>query len=390
MAFQKIVTAGSDVYASFDDDEIKLIVPGSGAVTLTEESFVKLLAYFRGYEFLLAKQNLDSTYYGKKKDLGYFVEDAEGNLIIVDIVATKVNKYGDVVFNTLDTDTAAIAKKLSLNANELASVIYAAAKEGIKSEAVEYRGIKFVELLPAETSAQRNTVYLFNGEYYTLNADEDALLKITVVPKNKLPEKATTAVEGVLYSLNRVQEEPSFGITFKPGLYTYTASSNTFTLQDLTLKKVNALPEEGEAGILYQLTADQAVSESETRAKGTRWTYSAETKKYTQDTREIKNVQKLPLVEIAVANTYYLVDKTVTLFANNKFTTIGKVVSVSALPDVTELKVDDTYIYTLTKDDGNRAKGTSWVFDTEEKEFVAYVDPTEDTEETVEGGGSGM
>jgi hypothetical protein len=77
---------------------------------------------------------------------------------------------------------------------------------------------------------------------------------------------------------------------------------------------------------------------------------------------------------LATANTNYLVDGIVTKFASNKFTKVGNVVEVAELPDVSEIKLDATLIYTLTKDDGNRAAGTRWVFDTTEKEFVAYED----------------
>ena len=383
MAFEKITVNKNDLYHNFGESNVKLVIPGNGTVDMTKESFVKLLDYFRSYEFLLAHQSFGDRYYPKvPADLGYFVENEDGDLIIVKIKPDKSGLYGEVTFETLDTDTARVARKLQVS-NPLMTTLVAVAKtKGVESERPIYKGIQFVDALPAETSAKRFTVYLNAGKYYTLNADEDALVELTVEERTVLPSTSTTAKEGVIYNLTSKQTivDPE-EVTFKQGLYSYTASTNTFTLLDLQIKKVNALPDADKASknFLYLMTVDEKDKETGevVHAKGTRWTFDGT--KFTEDKREILTVNKLPYVELAVANTNYLVNGVVTKYAGGKFTKVGDVVKVDELPDVTTVLIDAEYIYTLLRDDGARKKGTRWVFDTKKKEFVAYTE-TEDTD----------
>ena len=393
MSFKKITSFNADIFYDIGEDSIKVVAPGVGAVEFTTDSFVGLLDYLRSYEFIMARQNIGNSYYKKdQKPVTYFAETADGDLILVDIVPNRSGKVGDVVFKTVAAANGREVSTFSMTNPQITALIAMAAIEGIESEAPEYAGIVKVDALPAETSAKRFAVYLNAGKYYTLNAEEDALVEITVVEKPILPSASTSAAENVLYNLSAVQEVPSPRTTFQPGVYTYAASGNTFTLQDLKIEKVGAVPDadKADAKTIYVLTKAQKIDDETTRPKGSAWQLSGET--FAEETRKIQNVTKLPFVELAVADTNYLVDGVVTKFASGKFTKIGKVEAVEELPDVTTIKVDATLIYVLTQNDGERLAGTKWVFDLENKEFVSYVDPTAgpagEAQQIVDGGDS--
>lgn len=388
MAFKRFMlnrNLAEATYYDFGDDSVKIVKPNEGAVVLTKESFTKLLTYFRGFDFMLARKEIGNNYNTRAKlPIGYFVEDEDGNLVVVGIEATKAGQFGDTIFSTIDSSTGKVAKKLSLTNQEMTKLVYLANLAGIKSDAKEYKDIVFVDQLPAETDAKRFTVYAFEGKYYTLNADESALVEITFETKKKLPASETLAKEGILYNLHNNQEikDVTPPITFKPGIYTYTAATNSFTLQDLKIKKVDKLPaaDKADTSLLYYMIADEKNSAGEViHAKGTAWTFDGT--KFTNETRKIMDVQTLPYVELAKDGTKYYVDNTVYAYAaaTKKFTKIGVIVKVDELPNVSTTTVDEEVIYVLNKDDGTRRKSTRWVFDGKNKEFVEYVDPTEET-----------
>lgn len=77
-----------------------------------------------------------------------------------------------------DTDTAAVKYELRLSAPMVRSIIEEAALHGIESTAKSYKGIQFVDSLPDETSAKKNTVYRLSDKFYLLNDAEDALDEI--------------------------------------------------------------------------------------------------------------------------------------------------------------------------------------------------------------------
>ena len=387
MAFKKITSGSKDAYVSFGDT-VQFVLPSVGVVKLTKDSFVKLLKYFKSYDFILGKQELDNTYYPKSsKKLGYFVEDADGSLIIIDLELTKSGKTCNVLFHTLDTNTANVIKETRIPYDVMDRIISEAAAAGITSGVKkEYVGIKFVDALPAETAAQRNTVYFFEKKYYTLNEAEDALDEIQIVQKEQLPATKIAGEENVLYNLLHVDEEPALGLTFKQGVYTFTAVSNTFTLQDMTIQRTSSLPDVAKASAttVYVLTKDEKVSESETRKAGT--AYAVKNGRYVEETRKIRNCNRLPVADLGKANTYYAVAGMVYKFAAGSDSTltvnkIGKIVKIkvgSTLPNVSTIRVDPDYIYTLTKVDGERAIGSRWVFNMDTKAFEAYVNPLDE------------
>lgn len=387
MAFKKITTGNIDAYVDFGS-EIKIIVPGVGSVKLTKDSFVKLLNYFRGYDFLLAKQEVgvNSYYPVGNKDIGYFVEDSSGNLIIVAIDVVQTGKFSNVTFKTLDTKTAKVSSELALNHQMVSRIVAEANVAGIASNAKEYAGVQFVDALPAETSAKRFTVYLKDKKYYTLNAAEDALDTIDVIKKSVLPVAETEAEENVVYTLRRPQDIPDSTQTFKPGSYTYTKAKNTFKLEDINIRTVDKLPkvEKADKSIIYLLSKDMKDEHNAVQFGKGKYYATKDNTSYTEDTRKFKTVEYLPYAELAEDGKFYLVDNTVSKFvaSDKKFTKIGKLVVLKGdkeLPDVKKITLDPNYIYTLIKDDGEHKAYTSYTFDSAAKSFTAYKDPTKET-----------
>ena len=389
MSFKRFnVTKNPNTIVYYDfGTNVKIVFPNEGGVVMTKDSFIKLLTYFKGYDFLLGRKEIGNNYNTKaKENLGYFVEDTEGNLIVIDISPNRAGLFGDVVFKTIDSSTGKVTKKLSLTNPQITKLVHLAELAGIKSDATTYADIVFVDQLPAETSAKRFTIYGFEGKFYTLNAEESELVEITFETKKKLPSSTTTAKEGILYVLknNQTISDIDPAITFKAGVYTYTAASNDFTLEDLKTKKVDRLPkvEKADAVTLYIMTADEKDEEDKIiHAKGTVW--KLDKTEFVEETRKISEVNALPYVELAVDGTNYRVGNEVSKYSatTKSFTKVGTVVMVEELPDVSTIKVDTSLIYVLTKDDGERKKSTRWVFDATKKEFTSYVDPTEDDDE---------
>ncbi len=95
---------------------------------------------------------------------------------------------------------------------------------------------------------------------------------------------------------------------------------------------------------------------------------------------------RLPVADLGKVDTYYAVSGVVYKFtagSDNSLNVnkIGKIVKIkvgSALPNVSTIRVDPDYIYTLTKVDGERSNGSRWVFNMDTKAFEAYVDPLDE------------
>ena len=402
MSFKQILTNNGNkdaVFVNFADDKVKILVPSIGVINLDKDGFIRLINYLRSYKYTLAVQNNKAKYYKEAKNIiGFFIESADNEIITVEFrISGDDNKIiPDVKFKKYDTTTAKVISDISINSYAFARIIDEAKKAGIDTEVEYITRIEFVDKLPAETSAKRNTVYLYQNEYYQLNEDEDELVKIEpseagFLTRPNFPSISSESKENVYYNLTNKQDTSPW--YFEIGVYTYEAKTNTFTLEDLKVYKTDKLPsvEKAKANTLYVLTRNETDDENKvTKEKGTVWIIKDD--KYEQVTKEIITVSKLPIKELAVDKTYYIVNDTMYYFTTDaNFTKIGIVVNcVDSLPDVSKIQLEKNVVYTLTKDDGKRVAGSNWIFDFDEdkKEFVEFVDPTEEeTEETDSGNG---
>jgi hypothetical protein len=400
MGFKRIVTNNGNrdaVFISFDNDTVNIILPSIGVVNFDKDGFIRMLNYMRGYEYTLAVQNSEAKYYKESKELiGFFVEGSNNELITIEFGVTKKKVVPDVRFKKYDTTNGKIISDIALNANTFSRIINEAKLAGIDT-AVEYiEEIKFVDKLPAETSAKRFTVYFFNNKYYILNANEDELIELegNFYERPNFPAITPDAKEGVLYNLLNKQDQPPW--LFEQGIYTYIKNTNTFKLEDLKVYKTDRLPATDKANetLLYVMTRDEKDNDGVViHAKNTMWKYDTTEEKYVHETRELKNVSKLPIKELAVDGVFYIVNGNVQKFDKTVFVKIGELVKCKdSLPDVSKIQLDKNIVYTLTKNDGDRVKGSNWIFNMTTKEFNEYVDPstiTKDKEDTGKEEGSG-
>ena len=387
MSFKRILTNNGNrdpIFINIKETGLDIIVPSIGVVNFDKDGFVRMLNYMRAYDYTLAVQNNEAKYYRENKELiGFFVESSNNELITIEFGVSKKKVVPDVRFKKYDTSNGKILSDISINANTFAKIINEARLAGIDTNVEFIEEIKFVDKLPAETSAKRFTVYKFENKYFILNDDEDELIEIkgNFFERPNFPAIKPDAVEGVLYNLTNKQDQPPY--LFEQGIYTYTLSTNTFSLTDLKIYKIDKLPDIDKAkeNTIYILTRNETNDEGEiTKAKGTAW--KVDTNKFVEETREIKNLSKLPIKELATRDAYYIINGTVHQFKESKFNKIGILINcVDKLPDVSSIKLDKNIVYTLTQPDGERAKGSSWIFNMTTKEFDVYIDPTK-TEST--------
>ena len=400
MSFKRILTNNGNrdaVFVSFDNDKVNIILPSVGVVNFDKDGFIRMLNYMRGYEYTLAVQNSEAKYYKETKELiGFFVEGSNNELITIEFGVTKKKVVPDVRFKKYDTTNGKIISDITLNANTFSRIISEARLAGIDTSVEFIEEIKFVDKLPAETSAKRFTVYFFNNKYYILNANEDELIELegNFYERPNFPAITPDAKEGVLYNLLNKQDQPPW--LFEQGIYTYIKNTNIFKLEDLKVYKTDRLPATDKANenLLYVMTRDEKDTDGIIiHAKNTMWKYDTTEEKYVQETRELKNVSKLPIKELAVDGVFYIVNGNVQKFDKTAFVKIGELVKCKdSLPDVSKIQLDKNIVYTLTKNDGDRVKGSNWIFNMTTKEFNEYVDPstiTEDKEDTGKEEGSG-
>lgn len=387
MSFKRILTNDGNktaIFIKFEENKIDIIIPSIGVINFDNDGFIRMLNYMRGYDYTLAVQNNEAKYYRETKELiGFFVESSNKELITIEFGVTKKKMVPDVRFKKYDVTNGKIISDLSINSNTFAKIINEAKLAGIDTEAEYIEKIEFVDKLPSETSAKRFTVYFFEKKYYILNEDEDELVELegNFYERPNFPAIKPDAEEGVLYNLTNKQDQPPY--LFEQGIYTYTKATNKFSLEDLKIYKTDKLPdiEKAKEATLYVLTRNETNNEGTvTRAKGTAWVLK--NNQFVQETREIKNVSRLPIKELAVDGVYYIVSDNVHLFTKGAFTKIGSLVKcVDSLPDVSKIQLEKNIVYTLTKDDGERVKGTKWIFNMTTKEFDEYIDPSTATEQ---------
>ena len=253
---------------------------------------------------------------------------------------------------------------------------------------MELTNIVEVEKLPAETAARNDVVYQYQKKLYKLNADEDALEELTgtIEEVKILPEFSTSAEEDVLYNLGYGYFDQQAQQKFEQGVYTYAATGNLFTLEDLKVNRVGKLPavKKAKENVIYVLTRDDAEAEAE---EGSAWKLNQEKTEFVEETRKIVNCTKLPYVKLAVKDAYYIINKGVVKKANTAdFTTVGALINVDrkGLPNVGKIQLNGSTVYILKVDqtlaDGTAAKkGDMFIFDVNAKEFIEYdvEDPPE-------------
>lgn len=396
MAYTKIKAKNKYFFIEYSDGSINIVKPNNYAIQITKADFVKLLNFYKSYEYLLSKQKSKDTYYDKaydNDDFGFYTSTEDEPIELFNVVPGNTNnKYTPVTINEVSVDDGSVSTVATFDIDELTAIIDFAATQGITSDAKSYDGIQFVEKLPSTVSAKKDAVYFCDAKYYKLSDDETTWDEISSPELTyKLPVAEPTAQEGVYYNLTRVQEEPLFGLKLEPAIYTYIASDNEFKKEDLSLQKVKRLPKAQYAkeNVIYELTKDEVVDENTTLEKGTRYAVKSEyvgkeeqpeknSDAFDKYTKKLVNVLRVPLDKIAKDQTYYIYDGYVFYFTTaDGFKRIGKLLKAHTLPLISKITINPDMIYTLTKSDGDKIVNSKWVYDNDAKEFKEYKDSME-------------
>ena len=375
---------GKEYYISVDEtDGAKIILPGVGTIALTADDIQKIVDFRAGFDYNDTVIRRSKVRTIQMDTLEYNVLNDETNeLVLVSFLLKTDIDQPDMKFETVKVDNGKIAVSVNLPFTVVDVLLREFAAKGFVSELMPIKDIKYVDKLPNETAADSNLVYVFENEYYKLNKNEDGYDKVTgtFVNVNTLPEFTPQGKENVLYNLTTDFACPVDKETYSKGVYTF--ANKKFTLSDLTISSVKALPEldKADANTIYVLT-----KAADDKAKGSKWVVKNNT--WTEETREIVTGATLPIIPLAVQGTYYIVaGKVMQLATQNSFTKIGTLKTVKALPDTTKVVIKEGVVFVLTEASGTKKVGDKFTFDGTKKEFVEYTDDID----TVEAGGEGL
>lgn len=393
MDFTKIDNRGGQpFYVKASKDDVVIINPGNGAVTLTKEAAEKILNFRRMFDYSrlrIVRQKRGASVQPDTIEFNVLNSGEESSeMVIVRYTLPRNSDSPDVAIVRVDPDTASKKGELQMSYDVFDVVVREMAKSGIKPKYMELTNIVEVEKLPAETAARNDVVYQYQKKLYKLNADEDELEELTgtIEEVKILPEFSTSAEEDVLYNLGYGYFDQQAQQKFEQGVYTYAATGNLFTLEDLKVNRVGKLPavKKAKENVIYVLTRDDAEAEAE---EGSAWKLNQDKTELVEETRKIVNCTKLPYVKLAVKDAYYIINKGVVKKANTAdFTTVGALINVDrkGLPNIGKIQLNGSTVYILKVDqtlaDGTAAKkGDMFIFDVNAKEFIEYdvEDPPE-------------
>ena len=151
----------------------------------------------------------------------------------------------------------------------------------------------------------------------------------TVQTVDRLPS-ITLPSNTVLYNLTQADGSKS------PGMYVYDTTDGVFNASAFTIQEVTSLPDTGNVNVIYKLTQD----------------YQTTTSGDTPST-----------VTYATGNYIY---------NNGAYITAPEIIEVEMLPS-TQL-YDEDVVYELSRDVGNKAAGSLWMFNSTYNDYVAYVE----------------
>ena len=358
----------------------KIILPGIGTIALTADDVQKIVDFRAGFDYrdtVIRRSKVNSIH---MDTLEYNVLNKDTNELVLVSFFLKTNiDQPDMKFETISVTNGKTAVSANLPFTVVDVLLREFASKGFVTKLAPIKDIRYVEKLPNETAADSNTVYVFENEYYKLNAAEDGFDKITgtFVEVNTLPEFTPKAKEGVLYNLTADFECAVDKEKYSKGVYTF--ANKKFTLSDLSISSVKTLPDldKAVANTIYVLT-----KQVDDKAKGSKWV--VKNNAWTEETREIITGATLPIIALAVPGNYYIVaGKVMQLATQNSFKKLGTILNVKALPDTTKITVEPDVVFVLTKAQGKNPVGSKFVFDPTKKEFNEYTEEVTGSGDTV-------
>lgn len=379
-SFKKIKSGSSVYYIKVDKTNGAVIIePGSSSISLSKDTIISMLNFRRSFAYAEAIKRREIT--GNSIipiKLDQYDENTVGDkttLVVTEYSLTQKSDYPEIIFKNIDVSTGSYIQNVFLPGNVADEFFRQVSAAGIKSDVIQISDIQYVKKLPDETVADSTVVYRIGSTLYKLNADQDAFVELSgnFVRVRKLYEFSPVMKENVLYELGQSYKD-EFGNEFDRGVYTYTKTGNVLTKTDLVIYITKKLPEVSAAkeNYVYLLSKDDIAANKQ---RGTMWKLNSKKDDFVEETRKYESVPKLPYSPLAVDNTYYILNDERIFKANSgKYDNLGTIADVKELPDITNIILDDKVVYVLVEKDGNKAKGSKWIFDATDKQFVAFTD----------------
>ena len=388
MDFLRITQSGyKDYYFKVDSNGAKIIVVNEGAVNLTPEAITKMLNFRNSYDYsLIKKRMLVSNNVTNPTDIEYNVENGN-ELLLVRYHLTQRNMIDcpSIKITRINLENGKVTNVIDMPVDVVIAFDNELKRNGYEPTASVIKDILFVKELPNETAADPNLIYYFDKKLYKLNEDQDDfnILTGTFEKVKKLLDFKSLAKENVLYNLTNRYTDYEYNEVYERGIYTYRAEDNSHKLEDLKIIRIKRLPEttSAEDNVIYILTRDDTENN---RAKNSAW--YLKDNNWTEETREIIDVTKLPFVPIAENGTFYIINEGyVKQAVNNSYVNIGQIVQVDELPDISTVQLKEGIVYVLTQKYGDKPRGTRWVFNHETKEYEEYTETKTDDSSSSEG-----
>ena len=378
--FKKIKHGSNDFYIKVDkNDGVIIVEPGSGSITLNKATVQSMLDFRRSFAYVEAIRRRQITANSiLPVTLEQFSEQTNNGVTYLVVIQYNLAQKLDmpqISFKTINVNTGDVEYKLELPGGVTDQLFREISSAGLKTDTFLFTNIQYVKSLPDETIASSKAVYRIGSKLYKLNDEQDGFVELegTFVRVRRLYEFTTSMQENVLYDLT-VPYKDEFGNEFDRGVYTYTKSTNTVVKTDKVLYLIKKLPAISEAkeNYIYILTRDDLVNN---KNKNTKWRLNEQKTDYIEDNSNWETLTRLPYSPLAVSGTFYILnDDRLFKALEGKYDNLGHIVDTKELPDVSKTIIDDKTVYVLTEKVGNKAKGSKWIFDTVDKQFVEYTD----------------
>lgn len=379
-SFKKIKSGSSVYYIKVDKTNGAVIIePGSSSISLSKDTIVSMLDFRRSFAYAEAIKRREITGNSiipiKLDQYDENTVNGKTTLVVTEYSLTQKSDYPEIIFKNIDVSTGSYIQNVFLPGNVADEFFRQVSAAGIKSDVIQISDIQYVKKLPDETVADSTVVYRIGSTLYKLNAEQDAFVELSgsFVRVRKLYEFSPVMKENILYELGQSYKD-EFGNEFDRGVYTYTKTGNVLTKTDFVIYLTKKLPEVSAAkeNYIYLLSKDDIAANKQ---RGTMWKLNSKKDAFVEETRIYENVPKLPYSPLAVDNTYYILNDERIFKANGgKYDNLGTISDVKELPDVTNVILDDKVVYVLVEKDGEKAKGSKWIFDATDKQFVAFTD----------------
>lgn len=369
---------------------LTLLVPGTGVFKLDQAGAKKLVDFPRSFDYVKAVAEYNRAANGAGKPVNTLIEttgaDSKNKLVILDlIILDRVGRVVEGTASIVDVETGAIDSNIGIASNTMSKIFEELTKAGVTSNLRQFTDVKYVDQLPDETGFSSKKFYAIEGKVYKLNEAQDDFEEVTdpIVETNTLLPVKTEAEEGVLYFLTTSNKADYAKPAPDRGFYEYKAAQKEYVRADYVgIKEISRLPkdEDIEDNLIYVVAKEIKRKDEDPIKVGTQYV-GKEGKLEDAASLKVKEVEVLPIINVAVEGTIYNVNGVLRKFADGKYGDIiaTGIETLAEKPDLSQvtITVDSEAIYVLNKKvDETHTYLSKWVWDVSAKEFKKY-DPAE-------------